>query len=112
MMPAIPKPQSRAAQKKTTDREKERRWQQVRREVLERDEFRCRFCKVRGDADVHHLKPRSLGREDSTRNCLVLCRIHHADRHAGRLYIFGDDANKTLRFQMAPRPSQRLRMTL
>lgn len=98
-MMGFPKPQSRAAEKKADTREKETRWQKVRREVLFRDGYKCRLCGDSKLVDVHHLRPRSLGREDSTANCLVLCRIHHADRHAGRLFIRGADANHALYFE-------------
>lgn len=98
-MPSFPKPISRAQERKVDKREAETRWQQVRREVLARDNFRCRFCGTPELVEVHHLKPRSLGREDSMANCLALCAPHHRDRHAYRLFIIGDDANKRLRFE-------------
>jgi 5-methylcytosine-specific restriction endonuclease McrA len=98
-MPAIPKPRSRAADKKDAKREQDKQWQRTRQCVLVRDGYKCRYCKSREKVEVHHLKPRSLGREDSTRNCLVLCAIHHADRHAYRLFIHGDDANGKLKFE-------------
>lgn len=97
-MMGFPKPQSRAAEKKDDARAKEAHWQKVRREVLARDRWKCRMCGSSQQVEVHHLRPRSLGREDSTSNCLVLCRIHHADRHAGRLFIRGNDANRGLYF--------------
>lgn len=99
MRAPLPKPQSRAAAKKQTDREKERAWLAVRRQVLTRDHHRCRYCGTADRVEVHHLKPRSLGREDSTQNCLALCAIHHRERHAYRLFISGNDANGMLRFE-------------
>jgi 5-methylcytosine-specific restriction endonuclease McrA len=95
------KPPSRAAVKKQRGRETEREWQRVRREVLARDGHRCRFCGTADKVEVHHLKPRSLGREDTTANCLALCAEHHRDKHAYRLFITGQDANATLRFERA-----------
>ena len=95
----LPKPRSRAAEKKHADREKDTHWQKVRKAVLVRDNYRCRFCGSPNKAEVHHLKPRSLGREDSTRNCLVLCAEHHAERHAYRLFPIGNDANGRIRFE-------------
>jgi len=99
-MLAFPKPQSRAAQKKAKDRDTEREWQTVRRQVLQRDGWKCRYCKSGERIEVHHLKPRSLGREDTTANLLCLCAVHHAERHAYRLNIIGNDADKGLRFEV------------
>ena len=58
-----------------------------------------RHCKSAERIEVHHLKPRSLGREDSTKNCISLCGVCHAERHAYRLFIHGEDANKGVRFE-------------
>ena len=90
--------ESRAAEKKAKSRDVEREWQKVRHAVLSRDGWKCRRCKSGERIEVHHLTPRSLGREDSTRNCLTLCGVCHAERHAYRLFIDGDDANKGVRF--------------
>lgn len=95
----FPKPESRAAQKKRTSRNTEREWLSVRLQVLKRDRWKCRHCKSAERLEVHHLKPRSLGREDSTRNCISLCGVCHAERHAYRLFIHGDDADKGVRFE-------------
>jgi 5-methylcytosine-specific restriction endonuclease McrA len=97
----IPKPQSRAAQKKASDRTKEREWQKVRQAVLVRDRYRCRSCGTPEKVDVHHIRFRSMGGEDSTRNCAAMCRVCHAELHAYRLYAEGNDANKRLRFVRA-----------
>jgi 5-methylcytosine-specific restriction endonuclease McrA len=97
---ACPKQPSRAAEKKVRRRAVEKEWQSVRSQVLRRDRWKCRHCKSAERIEVHHLKPRSLGREDSTRNCLTLCAICHAERHAYRLFIRGDDANKGVRFEV------------
>lgn len=96
----FPKPLSRAAVKKAENRDTEREWQKVRRLVLVRDGWKCRRCKSGDRIEVHHMTPRSLGREDSTRNCLVLCAVCHADRHAYRLVIHGADANNGIRFEV------------
>jgi 5-methylcytosine-specific restriction endonuclease McrA len=83
----IPKPQSRAAEKK------------IRKQVLIRDHYRCRACGSQDHVDVHHLRFRSAGGSDSVNNCVALCRVDHAELHAYRLFILGDDANKRLRFE-------------
>lgn len=97
---AFPKGESRAAQKKRTSRDTEREWQKVRHQVLQRDGWKCRYCKSGERIEVHHLKPRSLGREDTAQNLVTLCAVHHAERHAYRLNILGEDANKGLRFEV------------
>jgi 5-methylcytosine-specific restriction endonuclease McrA len=100
----IPKPQSRAAQKKASDRTKEREWQKVRQAVLVRDHYRCRSCGTPEKVDVHHIRFRSRGGEGSMENCASLCRVCHAEIHAYRLYAEGEtrhsepNANKRLRF--------------
>ncbi len=96
----LAKPVSRAAEKKAANREKESAWQRIRKAVLVRDCYSCRFCGTADSVEVHHLKPRSLGREDSLENCLVLCAIHHRERHAYRLFLHGDDANGSIRFEV------------
>jgi 5-methylcytosine-specific restriction endonuclease McrA len=50
---------------------------------------------------VHHIRFRSMGGEDSTRNCAAMCRVCHAELHAYRLYAEGEDANKRIRFVRA-----------
>lgn len=99
-MLAFPKPRSRAAEKKGRDRERDKQWRGVRHQVLTRDKWKCRHCRSAERIEVHHMKPRSLGREDSTRNCVTLCAVCHAERHAYRLFIHGEDANKPLRFEV------------
>jgi hypothetical protein len=95
----LPKPQSRAAEKKKADREADTHWQKVRKQVLIRDHYRCRACGSQDHVDVHHLRFRSAGGSDSVNNCVALCRIDHAELHAYRLFILGDDANTRLRFE-------------
>jgi 5-methylcytosine-specific restriction endonuclease McrA len=94
----IPKPQSRAAQKKASDRTREREWQKVRKAVLVRDGYRCRSCGTPEKVDVHHIRFRSMGGADTSENLCALCRICHLEMHAYRMYAEGNDANKKLRF--------------
>jgi hypothetical protein len=75
-MPGIFKPQPRAVDKREQRREKERNWIDVRRDVLTRDQHRCRCCRLRA-TDVHHIRPRSVRGPDSTKNCCALCRLCH-----------------------------------
>ena len=93
----FPKPQSRAADRKATKREAEKHRQMVYSLVRVRDKFRCRCCKSADMVDVHHIKFRSVGGDESTKNLALLCRICHASIHAYRLSVSGD-ANSTLTF--------------
>jgi 5-methylcytosine-specific restriction endonuclease McrA len=97
----IPKPQSRAAQKKASDREKGKHWLMLRSLVAVRDKHRCRACGAPAK-DVHHVKFRSAGGTDRLENLALLCRCCHAELHAYRLYAVGDNANdKTFKFRRA-----------
>lgn len=97
-MLAFPKPPSRAQDKRERSKAKLKAWLAIRKAVLARDGHRCRCCGARDQVDVHHRQFRSRGGADTPANLLALCREHHADLHAYRLTIVGDDANKTLRF--------------
>ena len=94
----FPKPKSAPRDKRDKAREKERQWQRVRQCVLVRDGRRCRVCKTRDGVDVHHIRFRSVGGENSTANCAAICKCCHADVHAYRLAISGD-ANKKLKIE-------------
>lgn len=52
-----------------------------RKEVLARDDWRCVRCGGRA-SDVHHLRKRSLERDDRAANLVSLCRGCHAEEHA------------------------------
>ncbi len=95
------KPVSRAAEKKASRRAQEKQLQLVRHVVLARDMWKCRHCRSGERIEVHHLKPRSMGGKHTPANLLCLCNICHAERHAYRLFIHGDDANKGVRFEVA-----------
>ncbi len=59
-------------------------WQAARSIVLDRDQRRCMRCGhecSRGEADVHHLVPRSLGGTDEPANLVTLCDGCHGARH-------------------------------
>jgi ATP-dependent DNA helicase RecQ len=60
------------------------RWREVRAIVLARDDSRCQECGEQtrqGEADVHHLVPRSSGGDDDPSNLITLCDGCHAARH-------------------------------
>jgi RecQ family ATP-dependent DNA helicase len=59
-------------------------WQEIRAIVLDRDKNRCCGCGEacsRGEADVHHLVPRSHGGTDEPANLVTLCDGCHAAHH-------------------------------
>ena len=62
----FPKPQTTSSVKREKARAKETAWQRVRQCVLVRDGYKCRVCKTRDGVDVHHLRFRSVGGQDST----------------------------------------------
>lgn len=59
------------------------RWNATRREVLQRDGFRCVACRsdVPASCDIHHLLPRSMGGSDELSNLVSLCDGCHAAHH-------------------------------
>ena len=64
-------------------------WEEARNFVLKRDNRHCVSCGElcqRGEADVHHLIPRSMGGSDQPSNLVTLCDgchgAHHPNLHA------------------------------
>lgn len=85
-----------------TRQEKQRRvkaaWLAVCKLVNQRDGYRCRVCGrelYSGIRHHHHIVFRSKGRDDSPGNLALLCPLHHAEVHSGKLRIEGD-ADRTL----------------
>ncbi|WP_245321406.1 RecQ family ATP-dependent DNA helicase [Bradyrhizobium sp. NAS96.2] len=59
-------------------------WRRVRESILRRDNFKCVECEKpcdRGEADIHHLLPRSAGGSDEPSNLITLCDGCHAAHH-------------------------------
>jgi len=59
-------------------------WRKVREGILRRDKFKCVECEKpcgRGDADIHHLLPRSAGGSDEPSNLVTLCDGCHGAHH-------------------------------
>lgn len=97
-----PKPASRATEKRKRKAAKDKTWRLVQRDVRARDEWSCRACrKIVGAlaGHVHHIRFRSKQGSDTVRNCILVCAECHADIHAYRLAVVGEDANKVLRFE-------------
>lgn len=53
----------------------------IRREVLERDAWRCQFCGTMQNLEVHHQLFRSHGGPDSEDNLITACAGCHARIH-------------------------------
>ena len=61
-----------------------RRWATIRREVLERDGWRCKSCGRAGRLEVDHVVPVAKGGEKfDPDNCQALCRRCHFRKTAG-----------------------------
>jgi len=56
----------------------------VRKQVLERDGWRCQDCGAAQNLQVHHMKPRSQLGGDVAQNLITLCASCHGKRHGGR----------------------------
>ena len=54
-------------------------YQELRRRILVRDDWRCQRCGRREGLDVHHIVSRAQGGSDQERNLITLCRSCHAD---------------------------------
>ena len=53
----------------------------LRKEILERDNWRCQVCGRLKNLDVHHLRRRSALGEDLETNLITLCRECHEILH-------------------------------
>jgi 5-methylcytosine-specific restriction endonuclease McrA len=56
-------------------------YEQLRREVLRRDGWRCQSCGARSSLEVHHKEFRSHSGDDSEQNLITLCSARHATVH-------------------------------
>ena len=70
----------------------------LRAAVLARDHWACQapitnLYQMPGPIDPHHIIFRSQGGEDTMENLITLCRYHHDEIHARRLWIIGDATN-------------------
>lgn len=74
---------------KTTERKHRLRldaasYEKLRREVLRRDNWRCQFCGMMTNLEIHHLQYRSHSGGDSELNLITLCAACHAEHHRNR----------------------------
>jgi 5-methylcytosine-specific restriction endonuclease McrA len=60
-------------------------YEQLCREVLQRDGWRCQSCGSLKNLQVHHKKFRSQSGDDSERNLITLCSDCHLTLHGSHL---------------------------
>ena len=56
-------------------------YENLRRQVLRRDAWRCQFCGAMTNLEVHHKEFRSQSGDDSEENLITLCFACHANAH-------------------------------
>ena len=61
-------------------------YEQLCREVLQRDGWRCQSCGSLSNLQIHHKKFRSQLGDDSEENLITLCSACHARLHGGSCY--------------------------
>jgi len=58
-------------------------YEQLRNQVLRRDNWRCQACGAMSNLEVHHQEFRSHSGDDSEQNLIALCSACHAAAHRG-----------------------------
>jgi 5-methylcytosine-specific restriction endonuclease McrA len=56
-------------------------YERLRREVLERDGWRCQHCGRMSELQVHHIRSRSSLGDDNLDNLITLCCDCHREAH-------------------------------
>ena len=56
-------------------------YRRLKREILERDGWRCQGCGSSRSLDVHHMRRRSALGDDEETNLITLCRECHQLQH-------------------------------
>ncbi len=56
-------------------------YEELRKRILRRDNWRCQSCGSRSNLEVHHQRFRSRSGEDSEENLITLCSSCHAQVH-------------------------------
>lgn len=59
---------------------------EVMKQVLKRDDYRCRGCGTTRHLEVHHIIFRSQGGKDEPSNLVTLCRRCHQRAHKNDKY--------------------------
>jgi ATP-dependent DNA helicase RecQ len=58
-------------------------YEELRRQVLRRDGWRCQSCGALSNLEVHHRQLRSRAGDDAEQNLITLCNACHASLHRG-----------------------------
>ena len=58
-------------------------YEDLRRQVLRRDGWRCQSCGALSHLEVHHRQLRSRAGDDAEQNLITLCNACHAILHRG-----------------------------
>ena len=58
-------------------------YENLRQQVLRRDNWRCQSCGAMSNLEVHHQEFRSRAGEDTEQNLITLCSACHTDIHRG-----------------------------
>ena len=56
-------------------------WEDIRRTVLKRDDYRCANCQSTENLHVHHIVPLSVGGSNELSNLKTLCKACHTKLH-------------------------------
>lgn len=56
-------------------------YDELRKQVLERDGWRCQYCGSSENLQVHHLQSRGRLGDDTLENLITLCACCHRDVH-------------------------------
>ncbi|MGO9126912.1 MAG: HNH endonuclease [Terriglobales bacterium] len=56
-------------------------YEQLRKQILNRDGWRCQACGAMSNLEVHHKQFRSQSGDDSEQNLIVLCAKCHSSLH-------------------------------
>jgi 5-methylcytosine-specific restriction endonuclease McrA len=56
-------------------------YEQLRKKVLPRDDWRCQSCGTMSNLEVHHKDFRSQSGDDSEENLITLCTACHKSVH-------------------------------
>ena len=74
----------RLGQKQPRLRLEAKAYDHLRRQVLERDGWRCQHCGRATNLEVHHIRSRSRLGDDKRENLITLCTDCHKAMHSGK----------------------------
>ena len=62
-------------------------YENLRQQVLRRDDWRCQSCGAMSNLEVHHKQFRSHAGQDSEENLITLCVMCHEKMHSQRRIV-------------------------